>query len=267
MKEVFITGLGKYLPGGPIPNDEMEEYLGKVNGKSSRLKDKILKSNGIKSRHYAIDKSQNTTISNAAMAAHAVRDAASHANVDLDEVDFLGASTCQGDLPLPGFASMVHGELRIPVCEIATLHGVCVSGMMALKSAYLQVKSGEKKLAAVCASEFPSRLFKSTRFEKQAICREKEGLDFETEFLRWMLSDGAGAAILEPSPSSRGLSLKIDDIRIRSYAHLFSPCMYVGPLKNKTGASIKGGWTIRAIMKQRTQAPSIYAKMWRCWMM
>ncbi|WP_169747060.1 hypothetical protein [Edaphobacter aggregans] len=33
------------------------------------------------------------------------------------------AQTSQGDLPLPGFASMVHGELKVPPCEIATVHG------------------------------------------------------------------------------------------------------------------------------------------------
>ena len=41
----------------------------------------------------------------------------------------LVAATSQGDLPLPGFASMVHGELGMPPCEIATVHGICASSV------------------------------------------------------------------------------------------------------------------------------------------
>ena len=190
--QAFITSLGKFLPGEPVENDAMEEFLGTIDGKASRIRKRILKQNGIQTRHYAIDRQQKTLFSNAAMAAKAIRSAVSRAGLDLEDIDFLAAATSQGDLPIPGFASMVHGELQSPPCEIATLHGVCASGIMAIKSAMLQILSGDKHHAVACASEFPSRLFKSTRFEAQRVVQE-EGLSFDTEFLRWMLSDGAGA--------------------------------------------------------------------------
>src|SRR5580700_3882005 len=123
--QAYITSLGKFLPGSPVENDSMEEFLGVINGKASRVRQRILKQNGIQARHYAIDREQHTLYSNAAMAAHAVRNALERAGLELDEVDFLAAATSQGDLPLPGFASMVHGELKSAPCEIATLHGVC----------------------------------------------------------------------------------------------------------------------------------------------
>ena len=66
----------------------------------------------------------------------------------------LAVGLTQGDLPLPGLASMVQAELDIPACEIITTHGVCTSGIMALKAASNQVKLGEKKSALVCATEF-----------------------------------------------------------------------------------------------------------------
>ena len=56
MKEVFITSAGVFLPNNPVSNDEMEDYLGKVYGKESTLKARILKQNSIKSRYYALDK-------------------------------------------------------------------------------------------------------------------------------------------------------------------------------------------------------------------
>jgi 3-oxoacyl-[acyl-carrier-protein] synthase-3 len=102
---------------------------------------------------------------------------------------------------------------------------------MALKSAMLQVQSGEKRAAVACASEFPSRLFKSSRFDAQGMVQD-EGLGFDSEFLRWMLSDGAGAAVLSPSRASSGLCFEIQWIDLISFANKFKPCMYVGPAAN-----------------------------------
>ncbi|MGH9146719.1 MAG: beta-ketoacyl-ACP synthase III, partial [Vicinamibacterales bacterium] len=222
--------MGRFLPGTPIDNESMEAYLGKINGKASRARARILKQNGIETRYYAIDTQQNTLFSNAEMAARAVRCAVERGGVNLADVDFLAAATSQGDHPLPGFASMVHAEMGSPPCEIATLHGVCASGVMALKTTWLQVGNG-KRTAVACASEFASRLFKSTRFEAQQKVRHGP-LGFDVEFLRWMLSDGAGAAVLQKMPDVAGLCFEVEWIELKSCANRFDPCMYVGPEKN-----------------------------------
>jgi 3-oxoacyl-[acyl-carrier-protein] synthase-3 len=108
----YITSMGQFFPGEPIDNEAMESFLGKIHGKTSRARGRILKQNGIETRYYAIDRQQQTRFSNAEMAARAVR----------------CAPRSQADHPLPGFASMVHAEIGSPSCEIATLHGVCASG-------------------------------------------------------------------------------------------------------------------------------------------
>lgn len=225
----YITSFGKFLPGPPIANDEMESYLGLVEGKPSRVRQRILKQNGIQFRHYAIDRQQRSLFSNAEMTAKAARCAVARSGLTLADVDFIAAATSQADFPLPGFASMVHGELQSPPCELSTVHGVCASGVMAIKAAALQVAAG-KQNALACAGEFASRLFKASRFEDQQLVRD-EGPTFDAEFLRWMLSDGAGAAMLSSYPAARGLSLRIDWIELRSFANKFQPCMYVGPAK------------------------------------
>ena len=225
----YITSLGKFLPGPPIGNDEMEAFLGKIGGRPSRARERVLKQNGIRTRHYAIDREQRSLYSNAEMAALAIRDALARAG---DEgFDFLAAATSAGDHPLPGFASFVHAELGAPPCEIATHHGVCVSGVSALKHAALQVESGRRQRAVACASEFASRLLKASRYETQ---RGGNGraLDFDAEFLRWMLSDGAGAALIQSQPATDRPSLRIDWIETTSLANRFPPCMYVGPAMN-----------------------------------
>jgi 3-oxoacyl-[acyl-carrier-protein] synthase-3 len=228
MNHVYITSMGKFLPGEPVGNDEMEDYLGRINGKSSKSKRRILEQNKIRYRHYAIDKQQRSLYSNAEMAALAIHDAlARHSNALDEGIDFLAVGTTQGDLLVPGFASMVHAETGLPVMEIATHHGVCACGMQAMKNAYLQVLSGESRIAISCASEFPSRVFKHTRFEAQQAYRDS-AVPFDTDFLRFMLSDGAGAAILQNTPAVSGLSLRIEWIDNKSYANSYDVCMYAG---------------------------------------
>jgi 3-oxoacyl-[acyl-carrier-protein] synthase-3 len=233
--EVYITAMGKFLPGEPVGNDEMEDYLGRIGGKPSRAKKRVLDQNGIKFRHYALDKQQNTLYSNAEMAALAIKDSISRVDFDIDQIDFLAAATAQADLILPGFASMIHAELGTPSCEVANLFGICVTGMIAIKNAYMQVKTGEKQYAVACASEFPSRVFKSSRYEAQAKFRSGEGVPFDTDFLRFMLSDGAGAAVLQNHPSSNGLSLRIEWMDIKSHASQYDTCMYSGANKTESG--------------------------------
>ncbi len=228
MKSVFITSAAAFLPGKPISNEEMEHYLGMVGGKPSSVKNRILKQNGIQSRHYAIERGGRSLLSNARMAAEAIKLSLERSPVRINMVQLISAGTTQADLPVPGFASQVHGELNIPQCELASFQSVCASGVMALKTAFAQIASGEKDNAVVCGSEFASRLFKSSRFEKQGI--SKPG--FDTEFLRWMLSDGAGAFVLQNEAASSGLSMRIDWIDLKSHAPLFPYCMYAGKRSN-----------------------------------
>ena len=206
----------------------MEDYLGKVNGEASRWKSRVLSKNGILTRYYAIDKEQNTLFSNSKMTALAVEALVEKLGKETKDIQYLAAATTQGDLPVPGFANTVHGELGTPPIEVASFSGVCVSGMQALKSAYLQVLSGEKENAVACAGEFPSRLFKASRYENQ----KDNNLSFDTEFLRWMLSDGAGAMYLNDSPNEKGYSLEVQWISQRSYGGTNPLCMYAGKNPN-----------------------------------
>ena len=52
--DVFITGTSCFFPNEPILNEDMEDFLGLIAGKHSRVKPIILKQNGIKQRYYAL---------------------------------------------------------------------------------------------------------------------------------------------------------------------------------------------------------------------
>ncbi|WP_299317171.1 3-oxoacyl-[acyl-carrier-protein] synthase III C-terminal domain-containing protein [uncultured Maribacter sp.] len=229
MSDVFITSTGSFLPNKAISNDEMEDYLGRIHGKDSRAKNRVLNQNGIKTRYYAIDKDQRSTHSNAQLAVGAVNNAIQKSSLRTTDVELLCTGTTQADLPIPGFASMVHAGLDFNRCEVANFQSVCASGIMALKNAYAQIKCDEKENAVCVGSELASRLFKASRFEAQGV----KDLPFNAEFLRWMLSDGAGAFVLQNKKNENGISLKIDWIDLKSHANEFPVCMYTGKTDNK----------------------------------
>jgi 3-oxoacyl-[acyl-carrier-protein] synthase III len=236
MTDVHINGLGVFLPGEPVPNDNMEEYLGYIFGKPSRFRKIVLKQNQIKKRHYALDRQGRSLHSSSGMAAAAIQTAVKNSEISLGDIDYLATSATLGDGLVPGLAAHVHAALGVREIEIANFQSVCASAMMALKSAYVQLKAGEHDCAVVSGSEFASRYFRPGNYECVAAYKGAGEIPFQADFLRFTLSDGAGAAILETKPNARELSLKINWIDIRSYAHRFDTCMVGGAVKRECGA-------------------------------
>ena len=226
---VYITSTGRFLPGPAISTEQVENVLGAVHGKPSLLRVQIQKANNIQTRHYAIDEQQQTTHSNTEMATNAAEQCLDRAFIARDKVGMLAVASTQGDLPAPGMASMVQAELGLAEIEILTTHGICSSSIMALKAAWNSVRLEEHEAALVVSSELASRLLKKQRYEAatNSTFAEKR-IDFNTEFLRWMLSDGAGALLLQNKPAPKGISLRIDWVRGFSHAHAFPTCMSVG---------------------------------------
>ncbi|HJR73428.1 MAG TPA: iron-containing redox enzyme family protein [Luteimonas sp.] len=221
--QVYITSTGAYFPGEPVGNDDIDRYIAPINALSPRIKRRILGENGIHTRHYAIDEHGRSTHTCAALAANAVR-ACLNGDTDaaLSRIDLLAAATSSGDLILPGFANMLQAELRAPAMTTASHHGVCASGMAALQHAALALQHGQHREAMVVAAEFPSRLFKRSRFAPAGY-----DADFDAHFLRWMLSDGAGAWHLSAQPGE-GLSLKLERLHLKSFSGELPLCMQAG---------------------------------------
>jgi len=242
---VFINNLASFLPNEPIDNDRMEKLLGMVQQLPSRTRRIILRNNRIQQRHYAIDpESGETTHSNAELTATAVDNLLAKANLSAADIECLCCGTSSPDQLLPGHASMVHGELGGGPCEIMSANGICCSGIAALKYAMMSVASGQSHTAVATGSELASsflraRLCGEVQPDKAEKLSRQPALSFEADFLRWMLSDGAGAALLAPEPNQDGISLRIEWLDLLSYAHEFEPCMYAGADKLENG-SLRG---------------------------
>lgn len=252
--KAYITRSAVCLPNAPVENDDIESVLGMIAGKPSRARRIVLRNNGIRQRYYAIDPNTGqATHTNARLTAEAVR------GLQLaSEIDCLVTGTTMPDQLMPNHGVMVHGELGIPACEVVSTAGVCVAGITALKYAYLTILAGQAKNAVATGSEQASAVLHARNFEAESEHRIAElennpEIAFEKDFLRWMLSDGAGAFLVQDQPAREGLSLRIDWIEILSQAGNMEVCMYAGGEKQSDG-SLKGWkefpadeWTKRSV--------------------
>ncbi|WP_329806455.1 beta-ketoacyl-ACP synthase III [Flavobacterium facile] len=238
MSEVYITKSSKFLPNHPVSNDEMENMLGLINDESSKARRIVLRNNGITNRYYALDSNGNPTHSNADLTFLAIEKLFDD-QFPSHKMELLSCGTSTPDLLLPSQAAMVHGLLKNQSVELNSSSGVCNAGMNALKFGYLSVKSGNTSNAICTGSERVSTWFLAEKFENEIInlkkLEEQPIVAFKKDFLRWMLSDGAGAFLLENKPNGK-ISLKIEWMEAFSYAYELETCMYAGGDKLADGS-------------------------------
>ena len=243
---VYITDLAAFLPNAPVDNRSMENILGMVGGVPSRTRSIVLRKNRILQRHYAIDpETGRLTHTNAQLTAEAIRRLKPYAGFTSADIECLACGTSSPDQLLPGHGLMVHGELSGAPCEVVTTAGICLSGIGALKYAAMNVVLGLVGNAVATGSELASTFIRAGMFrhvppESETALEARPILAFRADFLRWMLSDGAGAAFLSATPAAGRTSLRIDWIEHLSFANEMETCMYCGAVKNEDGGLT--GW-------------------------
>jgi 3-oxoacyl-[acyl-carrier-protein] synthase-3 len=245
-ESVYITRISKFFPNEPVANEDMEQYLGTVNGKPSLARRIILGKNGIKSRYYALDKEGNVTHTNVEIAVKAIEGLFDE-DFTPQDIDVLACGTSSPEQILPSHGVMVHGTLKADKSmEVVSFSGSCCTGMHALKYGYMSILSGNARNAVCSASERLSAWMTARYFEKESekldILEKRPMLAFEKEFLRWMLSDGGAALLLQDKPARKGISLKVDWVELISYADRIETCMYAGGEKREDGTL--DGWTM-----------------------
>lgn len=238
LNKTYITRVAKFLPNEPVGNDEMEEYLGKIKGLRSKSKALVLRNNGIKQRYYALDKNGKSTHSNLDLIVEAIKQLTDE-GFNLKDIELIACGTASPDQQMPSTSSMVHGALNIDPIDAVTTTGSCNSSMWGLNYAWMSILTGKVKNAVCTGSEKTSSWLYSKNFEEESKHLEALGknpyIAFEKDFLRWMLSDGAGAVLLQNEPAKDGPSLQIDWIEIKSFANEAKACMYSGAVKDEQG--------------------------------
>jgi 3-oxoacyl-[acyl-carrier-protein] synthase-3 len=245
MQPVYITKTSSFFPNEPVPSSDMEQYIGMIGGKPSRAKELILRNNGIKTRYYALDRNGKVTHTAYDMAVKAL-EKLYDTDFAVDDLELLAVGTTSQEMIMPSHGVQIHGQMGgTRHTEVVSFAGSCCSGMHALKYAWMAIASGEKKNAVALVSERLSAWMRANYFTKEyedlQRLQEEPIIAFEKDFLRFMLSDGAGAVKLSDTPGRNGISLKVDWIELTSFANTLPTCMYAGADFDDSGKLM--GWT------------------------
>ena len=231
MNNVYINCLSSFLPNNMVDNEHIEDYLGYIEGKKSRIKSIVLKRNGIKHRYYALNEEGSITHQNVDMVVEAIKKLPLYIN-NGEDIDMLCCATTTPDQLVPSHASMVHGQLKCHPVEIYSFSGVCLTSLQALGTLFNSIRLGDVHKGICTASELISPTFRAVNYEVPEIVLEElsktQYMEFERDFLRFMLSDGAAAVLLSDRPNDNGCSLKLEWVRTKSYANETSTCMRMG---------------------------------------
>lgn len=182
MNRSRIAGIGYYVPERVVSNDELSQLMETSDAW-------IQERTGIRERRYG-KKHQETT---STMAAEAARIACSRAGIEPSDIDFIIFATLSPDYYFPGCGVLMQRELGITNKEVGALdiRNQCSGFLYALSVGDQFVKTGMYKNVLVIGSEMHSM-----------------GLDFSTRGrnVTVIFGDGAGAAVLQPSPDpERGI--------------------------------------------------------------
>jgi 3-oxoacyl-[acyl-carrier-protein] synthase-3 len=235
----YITRTGSYLPGPAVDNEQITQFLGELLDEGD-VKRSVLKMNGIISRHYAQTAMQAPTENVYQLAKHAVQKCLLGEALDRP-VTFLSGGTTYAPLSGPGIASQVHAissdqSQLAQALEISSHSGICTSSAAAILHAVRAIKNQEHSTAIAFGAEHASEVLKSTAItpidDRAEHAELRNSQWFMSVFLRFMLSDGAGAFLLSDRPNSSGVSLAVNWTHSLSMAHEAPLCM---KLDNATG--------------------------------
>jgi 3-oxoacyl-[acyl-carrier-protein] synthase III len=213
---VKIVGSGHFLPGKPIPFKDVDDYLGELNDIPvkvkkwlERMKDVMSELIEVEYYHFALDPiTREFTDDNITMAVKAAQKALDNAGLKASVIDFIAYGSAHQD-QMPTASVRIQEALGIERCGEISIHANCTSAYKALLTAYEFIKSGRYKRALVVSSGISSSELRSEYYNQPLV--KKEEL-----FLRYFLSDGAGALILEADDSDKPEGLMLESCYMES---------------------------------------------------
>ncbi len=194
---VKVTGSGSFLPGAPVPFDEIDSVLGEITDAPEkvmkwmrRIRPLMKEMLDIEQYHYAIDPlTREFTEDNVTMAVRAAERALAVAGCPASEVELIAYGSAHMDqMPTPSVR--IQEKLGIERCAELSIHANCTSAYKALLLAHDLIRNGRYRNALVLSSSISSSELRAEYYNQPLIRKEDV-------FLRWFLCDGAGALFLE----------------------------------------------------------------------
>lgn len=174
-----ILGVAFEVPKTVVTNDDLSQILDTTD-------EWIQQRSGIRERHY-VDDDQGS----APLAARAALAAIAKAGIEPGDIDLILCGTLSPDIDFPGNAALVQERLGLAGRPAFDVRNQCSGFLYMLAIADQYIRTGGARHVLVIGSEVHS-----------------SGLEFEdrSRHVTVLFGDGAGAAVLGPSPSAeRGL--------------------------------------------------------------
>lgn len=202
--KVKIIGAGAYLPGEKHNIDNIDMVLGELTEAPTKIQ-KWLKMNknlmrqllDIDHYHFAIDPlTREFTDDNISMSVKAAKTAIHKAGIKAGDIDFIAYGSPHQD-QMPTASVRIQEELGIEQCSEVSIHANCTSAYKALLLTHDMLKNGRYKTALVVSSNMSSSELRAEYYNQRLVKKEEV-------LLRYFLSDGAGALILQSSNDTHG---------------------------------------------------------------
>lgn len=234
---VYLAGSGTFLPGDPIPVEEAQAVLGELPDAPRKIRRWMGNMNtvmreilDIEHVHYAMDpRTREFTHDNVTMGTAAARRALEMADMDPGDVDLICYGSAHQD-QMPTASVRIQEALAIESCAEFSIHANCTSAYKAIYLAHQLLAAGRYRNALVISSGISSSELRAEYYNQQLV-------DKESLFLRWFLSDGAGALVVSTNPA-RSLGLEVETTYIESVGGkrpslMFNnrPALYLSPLE------------------------------------
>jgi len=212
---VRISGTGSFLPGAPISIDEVDDFLGemteappKISAWLQRMKAMMKEMLEVENYYYAIDPvTRKFTEDNITMSVKAAEKALEMAGIQAGEIEFIAYGSAHQD-QMPTASVRIQDALGIERCGEISIHANCSSAYKAFLVAYDFIRSGRYRNALVISSGMSSSMLRAEYYNQPLVRKEEL-------FLRYFLSDGAGAVMLQADPSCQG-GLYVENVYMES---------------------------------------------------
>lgn len=242
---VQVAGTGSFLPGNPVPNDRLEDVLGRLQNAPPKvisfvdnMGPRMLERSGIQARHYAVDpENGNLTHNFASLSEVAARNALEMAGMHANDVDLLIVSCPSYDQSTPPTSTLLQERLGIHSCAEMEIHSNCSGMGKGVQIAFDALSRGRYRTALVCYSQLSSVYLRSCYFNQPK-------MDKVNAALRWILADGAGAVLLRACDEPNGSRRIIDT--------------FVESVGGSRPAGMKAGGAAADLMEKNCQIPELY---------
>lgn len=201
---IKLTGTGSYLPGEPVTIDEVDFFLGELNRAPVRIQKwlkrmKLLMKEMLEVEyyHFAIDpETREFTDDNITMSVKCARKALTMAALQPSDLDLIIYGSAHQD-QMPTASVRIQEALGIEQCGELSIHANCTSAYKGVVLAHDLLKTGRYKNALVISSSISSSELRSEYYHQEILKKEEV-------FLRYFLSDGAGAIVLQTEEGMTG---------------------------------------------------------------